>query len=209
MQLIVAHKQNVHLYGELASGESYYNYFRDQYNPKSGRYLQSDPIGLKGGINTYGYVGGNPARWADPLGLEPINFSYSVYVYTSGNVGFNGHVGGGATGLAPQGFRGPGGTSLGHMLNRDYPGEYDADKKMGINSAPNYTIKFPMTFDQLQRALARERELKTNPGKYNAYSRNCSTIQHDILKDAGIDVGWKPHPFDWLPDVDPTGASLF
>ncbi|MDM1022265.1 RHS repeat-associated core domain-containing protein [Acinetobacter sp. VNK23] len=35
----------------------FYNYFRD-YDPITGRYVESDPVGLDGGLNTYGYVGG-------------------------------------------------------------------------------------------------------------------------------------------------------
>lgn len=45
-----------------------YNYYRD-YDPSSGRYVQSDPIGLGGGVSTYGYVGGSPLGAVDPLGL--------------------------------------------------------------------------------------------------------------------------------------------
>ena len=43
--------------GQYADKETnlYYNYFRD-YASDLGRYEQSDPIGLKAGLNTYGYV---------------------------------------------------------------------------------------------------------------------------------------------------------
>ena len=51
-----------------------YNYQRT-YDPMLGRYTQNDPIGLNGGMNPFGYVGGNPISWIDLFGLRQYSSS--------------------------------------------------------------------------------------------------------------------------------------
>ena len=48
---------------------THYNYFRD-YDPAIGRYVQSDPEGLRAGISTFSYVDNDPMDGIDPTGLS-------------------------------------------------------------------------------------------------------------------------------------------
>jgi len=63
---------NLRFPGQVYDKETglHYNYFR-YYDPNTGRYLTSDPIGLKGGLNTYGYAMANPIKLYDRFGLLP------------------------------------------------------------------------------------------------------------------------------------------
>ena len=73
--MVQAHSTSALAYNLRFPGQYYdsetalhYNYFRD-YDPAIGRYVQSDPIGLRGGINTFGYVGARPLTALDVFGL--------------------------------------------------------------------------------------------------------------------------------------------
>ena len=64
-----------------------YNYMRD-YDSDSGRYVQSDPIGLAGGINTFGYVSSRPMNLVDRYGMDgtcPVAPSYNPSFWNSGD----------------------------------------------------------------------------------------------------------------------------
>jgi len=74
---------NLRFAGQAFDGQAglHYNYFRD-FDPATGRYTESDPIGLKGGLNTYAYVGSTPAMNVDPTGMFSLAIS-AVTRYTS------------------------------------------------------------------------------------------------------------------------------
>ncbi|HGS8025602.1 TPA: RHS repeat domain-containing protein, partial [Pseudomonas aeruginosa] len=93
---------NLRFSGQYYDAESglHYNYFRD-YDPETGRYVESDPIGLEGGINTYGYVNANPINQTDWRGTVPDQICLAACI-TVGTVtgGYVGTVVGGLAGGA-------------------------------------------------------------------------------------------------------------
>jgi RHS repeat-associated protein len=52
-----------------ASGQMYMR--NRYYNPQTGQFTQPDPIGLAGGMNSYGFAAGDPVSYSDPYGLAP------------------------------------------------------------------------------------------------------------------------------------------
>lgn len=61
---------NLRFPGQYFDSETgfYHNLHRD-YDPNIGRYIQHDPIGLSGGVNSYIYALSNPVVFSDPIGL--------------------------------------------------------------------------------------------------------------------------------------------
>lgn len=81
---------NLRYAGQYFDQESglFHNGHRD-YSPQLGRYIESDPIGLAGGINTYTYVGGNPVGRTDETGLCP----FCPFIWPAIQVGLSGLTG--------------------------------------------------------------------------------------------------------------------
>jgi RHS repeat-associated protein len=79
--------QNLRLLGQNADVETGFNYnLNRNYMPNLGRYLETDPIGLAGGLNTYGYADANPGIFTDKWGLSYANSWAQIGAITLGSV---------------------------------------------------------------------------------------------------------------------------
>lgn len=67
-------ENNLRFPGQYLDRETgmHYNWARN-YDPKLGRYVNSDPIGLAGGLNEFLYAEGRPTVGFDPRGLATVN----------------------------------------------------------------------------------------------------------------------------------------
>jgi RHS repeat-associated protein len=157
------------------------------YDADSGRWLSADPIGESGGMNLYGYVGGNPIGAIDNLGLD----IYVIYDESSPTAGGYGHAAmitgqsGGQHLLqsfgAAQG--GCSGSSEGNELfEKLFPTRADAlaaAKGLGYDKYNSWTT------DLAGDRSARESFRKRAKG-YNVTSNNCTNAAMAGLDSAGV-----------------------
>ena len=160
--------------GQYYDSESslFYNWNR-YYNPAVGRYISSDPIGLAGGLNTFGYVGQNPVMWIDPRGLDLLVIlgaqrpdSYNVF----------GHVGIAVTGAGIFSFGND--TPLGSSTT-DY---LTAQSQLRLQEV----FRIPTTPEQDAAALEYLRQFTDKNGVDKI--DNCANRAYSALVAAGVPV---------------------
>jgi RHS repeat-associated protein len=167
----------------------HYNYFRD-YDPSTGRYVQSDPIGLDGGqFSTYAYVRGDPLSYVDPLGLD---VEVIVWGPDGSFHGSWGHVSSDIGGVN---------NSFGQKgWDKTYPGADEYIKRQQTRrKSGGKGYKFKTTPEQDGRIMRCIR----NTTSYDSLTQNCGrTVQYCLNQEGMWPDDWFVFPKDIQESLD-------
>ncbi len=164
--------------GQQATDASglFYNYQRE-YEPAAGRYSQSDPIGLMGGIGTYLYASGKPLSKIDEKGLVdvwvwmPLPYEGGLPSYGKLHSSF-GHISTTSNGV-DYSF-GPAGNSI----STNY-----VSSQLNLRTGIKHTIELtPQQESKLSACLARPQ------GEYSAINNNCGTPLQNCMREIGKEL---------------------
>lgn len=200
---------NLRFPGQYYDGESKQVYNgRRYYDSTIGQFLQSDPIGLAAGPDTYGYVQANPINSVDPSGLDAVVVVDKNVVMTPW--GYAGHAGvlvgsdaGGWNYYVKKGVNGAG-------VQEDTKGSYGSLKGFfssdeGSRYIDGERFATSPAADASMRAWA-DTHLRD---PYSALRNNCADFVYDVLEVGGLPVH-KPHLNVSYPNdiLDPGGAHI-
>ncbi|HPF26758.1 MAG TPA: RHS repeat-associated core domain-containing protein [Steroidobacteraceae bacterium] len=203
------------MYGELASRATY---------------VESDPIGLAGGVNPYRYVGASPIDYADPTGLDAVPIVFPDYRINTpvGRVGGLGHAGillidpTGVTKYFEYGRYPDNNCGCGSVRTRKVP-----NVKMGENNRPTpesfrrvlnvisaraghggrisgayiQNSSYAQMLAEALRRMGQNGDPNREP--YNLTDNSCITFVRDVLEAGGVDTPWMidPRPNSYIEEL--------